>query len=113
MDVEILLEAQEEFDDLPDDEREAMDRAFDKLEQLGDRLPAPHSSLVQGSGGLRELRPRQGRSVWRAFYRRIGPVLVIGAIGPEAQQDRAGFRRAVRLAEERLDRRETGRRRVE
>jgi hypothetical protein len=44
-----------------------------------------------------------GRSPWRAFYRRIGDLLVIGAIGPEANVDRPGFRRATTRAEDRLD----------
>jgi hypothetical protein len=52
---------------------------------------------------LRELRPRRGNSPWRAFYRRIGEVFVIGAIGPEANVDHQRFRRAVKAAEARLD----------
>lgn len=75
-----------------------MDHAFEKLEALGIRLPFPHQSDVRGAEGIRELRPRGGRSRWRAFYRRIGDAMVIGAVGPEAEVDRRGFRRAVRLA---------------
>ena len=52
---------------------------------------------------MRELRPRSGRSPWRAFYRRIGATMVIGAIGSEAQNDPRAFRRAVADAERRLD----------
>jgi hypothetical protein len=52
--------------------------------------------------GIRELRPRAGRSPWRALYRRVTDGLVVLAIGPEAQHDKRGFDRAVRLAEERL-----------
>lgn len=43
-----------------------------------------HTSAVQGFAGLRELRPRAGRSPWRAMYQRVGDVFVIAAIGPEA-----------------------------
>jgi hypothetical protein len=43
-----------------------------------------------------------GRSPWRALYRRIGAVLVVAAIAPEARVDPQGFDRAIRLAEERL-----------
>ena len=52
---------------------------------------------------MRELRPRGGRSPWRAFYRRVGDVLVISAIGPEAQSNERGFRAAVERAVRRLD----------
>ena len=80
-----------------------MDHAVEKLDALGMRLPFPHQSDVRGAQNLRELRPRSGRSPWRAFYRRIGEVLVIAAVGPEAAVDRRGFDRAVRRAERRLD----------
>ena len=77
--------------------------AIEKLQILGDRLPAPHSSAVKGaSATLRERRPRAGRSPWRAFYRRIGDLLVIGAIGPEADVNPPAFRRAVTAAIDRL-----------
>lgn len=74
-----------------------------KLEAGGVTLGAPHTSQVKGST-VRELRPRRGRSPWRGLYRRIGDTMVIAAIGPEAQANRRGFDRAVRRAEERLDR---------
>jgi hypothetical protein len=41
--------------------------------------------------------------VTRALYRRIGDDIVIGAVGPEAQVDGRGFRKACRNAERRLD----------
>lgn len=77
---------------------------MDKLVSLGPRLPFPHSSKVMGDAGgsLRELRPRAGRSPWRCIYERIGYVFVIGAVGPEAQKDKAGFERAVSVAKDRL-----------
>jgi len=96
-------EAEAELKALPPRERGAMLTAIGKLEVLGDRLPAPHSSAVKGvSSTLRELRPRAGRSAWCAFYRRIGSSNVIGAIAPEATVDPAGFRRAVERAVNRL-----------
>lgn len=104
MDVHVLLEAEAALHSLPDNEQDAMHHALDKLEALGDQLPWPHSSHVEGFRTLRELRPRQGRSPWRAFYRRIGSVMVIAAIGPEAQVDNRGFRHAAGLAQDRLDR---------
>ena len=101
MEVEVLSEAEKELDGLPTSERKAMLNALEKLQQMGLLLGAPHSSQVKGSS-LRELRPRQGRSPWRALYRRSGDLLVVGAIGPEAEKDRRGFARAVTAAENRI-----------
>jgi hypothetical protein len=96
-------DAREELMRLPAAERRAVMTAVAKLEAFGDQLGAPHSSQVKGSrAGIRELRPRSGRSPWRALYRRVGGAMVVLAVGPEAEHDRRGFDRAVRLAEERL-----------
>jgi hypothetical protein len=85
-------------------EQKAIDGAVDKLASLGPLLPFPHSSKVMGDpgGSLRELRPRAGRSPWRCIYERIGDVFVIGAVGPEAQKNKAGFDSAVDAAKDRL-----------
>ena len=95
-------EAERELDGLPLDERVAVLHAVDKLAALGPALRYPHQSEVRGGGGLRELRPRAGRSPWRAFYRRVESAYVIGAIGSEAQVDKRGFARAVKAANSRL-----------
>src|SRR5713101_5100487 len=88
---------------LPAAERGAVMNAAAKLEAVGDQLGAPHTSQVKGSrAGIRELRPRAGRSSWRVLYRRVADRLVVLAVGPEAEHDKRGFDRAVRLAEERL-----------
>jgi hypothetical protein len=100
--VRFTHEARREFHAMPLAEREAMRNAIGKLEQAGETLAYPHSSHVRGVVSLRELRPRAGRSPWRGFYRRIGDEIVVGAFGPEAQADPAGFARAIRAAEERL-----------
>jgi hypothetical protein len=56
--------------------------AVAKLEAFGDQLGAPHSSQVKGShAGIRELRPRAGRSPWRVLYRRLAEAMVILAVG--------------------------------
>jgi phage-related protein len=102
MKVALHPEAAREIRALPAREREAMLNALEKLKELGDQLSHPHSSDVKGADRLRELRPRAGRSRWRAFYRRIGAEIVVTAIGPEATIDPRSFRRAVRNAEERL-----------
>jgi hypothetical protein len=56
-------------------ERAAIQHAREKLEAIGPRLGAPHSSAIRGEdgSGLRELRPRAGRSRWRPIYRQVGP----------------------------------------
>lgn len=95
-------EAQAELDDLPDREATAVLNAITKLRELGPDLPFPHSSNVASADNLRELRPRAGRSPWRAFYRPLGDVFVIAAVGPEAQHKPKGFIRAVEAAEGRL-----------
>lgn len=99
----MVPDAAVEYQNLPGRERAAMQEAFQKLKAEGDQLGAPHTSKVQGAEAtLRELRPRRGASPFRAFYRRIGNEMVIGAIGPEAQVDRRRFNRAVSNALARL-----------
>lgn len=102
--VEIHPDANAELAALPAAEWRAIDNAIEKLSVNGDRLGAPHSSSIRGAGEtLRELRPRAGRSRWRAFYRRVGDHFLIAAIGPEASVDPLGFRRAVAIALDRLN----------
>lgn len=98
----LLPEAEKELADLPKTEGNAMVNAIEKLKALGPNLSYPHSSQVKSADSLRELRPRGGRSPNRGFYRRVGDVFVIAAIGPEAEVDRLGFQRAVNVAVERL-----------
>lgn len=87
-------------------ERVAIQHAREKLEAVGPRLGAPHSSAVRGDegSGLRELRPRAGRSRWRPIYRRVGPgTFVILAVAPEAEIDKRGFDEKVRAARRRFE----------
>lgn len=88
-------------------ERVAIAHVIEKLEVDGPTLQSPHQSGVMGEegSGLRELRPRRGRSRWRPLYRRVDEALfAILAIGPEAEIDKAGYAKAVRLAKQRLKR---------
>lgn len=87
---------------LGEPEKAALINAEVKLGALGPTLAYPHSSAVQGADRLRELRPRGGRSRWRALYRQVGDEFVIGAIAPEAQVDPRRFTAACRHAEARL-----------
>lgn len=97
-----MLEAERERSTLPKTEIGAMINADAKLKALGPALGYPHSSAVRGAPDLRELRPRGGRSPWRAFYRQVGAGFVVAAVGPEAQMDPRGFRRACQAAVRRL-----------
>ncbi len=49
------------------EERKAIFNAVDKLREVGEQLAPPHMKPLQGAGALREPRPRQGRSDWRAL----------------------------------------------
>lgn len=94
-------DAESEHFELPVKERVAVQNVIEKLEAEGLRLGYPHSSQVKGTQ-LRELRPRGGRSRWRAFYARVRDSMVVLAVGPEAEHDPAGFKKSVAKAEERL-----------
>jgi hypothetical protein len=99
-----LSEAIAERDALVPREKAALINADAKLVALGPTLPYPHSSAVAGADRLRELRPRGGRSPWRALYRQVGEEFMVAAVGPEAQVDPPGFAAACRRAEARLAR---------
>lgn len=94
--------AESELKALPVPERRALLHAVEKLMALGPALSYPHQSSVRGTKGLRELRPRAGRSPWRGLYGQIQNVFVMTAIAPEAEVDRRGFDRAAGNALDRL-----------
>jgi hypothetical protein len=64
------------------EEHRAMINAVVKLRELGERLEPPHMKPLQGAAAaaLRELRPKQGTSDWRAIYRRSSSIYVVLAI---------------------------------
>lgn len=93
--VVVRPDAEAGLHSLPGRELEAMLNAIDKLIATGPALRFPHQSDVRGVQGVRELRPRQGRSAWRGLYGRVGEVYVVAAIGPEAEVDRRGSDRAA------------------
>ena len=104
MEVRFHHIARREFNELlPPTEKDAMVHVIEMLAENGERLGHPYTSDVRIAENLRELRPRAGRSPWRAFYRRIGNVIYVGAFGPEARSNPREFERAVRMAESRLD----------
>src|SRR5258708_25301095 len=85
--VAYLPEAEQERAALPKAERAALINADAKLGAYGPQLGYPHTSAVRDADRLRELRPRAGRSAWRALYRRGGGGVVGGAVRAEAQTD--------------------------
>lgn len=63
------------------EEHRALIQAVRKLRELGERLGPPHMKPLKGEGAaLRELRPRQGHSDWRAIYRRTIAFYVVLAV---------------------------------
>src|SRR5436305_15049887 len=98
--VAYLPEAEQERAALPKSERAALINADAKLGAYGPLLGYPHTSAVRGAGGLRELRPRAGRSAYRALYRQVGKVFVVAAVGPGGHSDPRGFDRGVGRAAE-------------
>jgi hypothetical protein len=101
-----LPDAEAELNAIEDrKERVAVVNAVEKLKRLGPRLRHPHSSQVKGPDGkrLRELRPRAGRSPWRALYRQVtADTFVIAALVPEAAHNERLFRRGAKNAQKRL-----------
>ncbi len=85
-------------------EYRAAERAISRLLRFDDALGFPHSSGVRSSAvrGLRELRPRQGRSRWRPLYVITAGGIQLAALAPEATRDPVGYRRAVDRAAQRL-----------
>jgi len=71
------------------DEHRALLNAVRKLGELGNQLRPPHMKPLKGdrTATLHELRPRQGRSDWRAIYRRAGDFHVILAIDRHKDYD--------------------------
>jgi hypothetical protein len=62
------------------EEHRALLNAVRKLGELGEQLGPPHMKPLKGAAALRELRPRQGQSDWRAIYRRASDFYAILAI---------------------------------
>jgi hypothetical protein len=103
------LEEKRAIDDV--NEKVAIDHVIEKLQIDGVALKSPHQSAVMGEegSGLRELRPRRGRSRWRPLYRQFGERLfAILAVAPESEIDKRGYDGGVRAAKRRLSALEKG-----
>jgi hypothetical protein len=83
------------------EEHRALLNAVRKLGELGEQLGPPHMKPLRAgrAAALRELRPRQGQSDWRAIYRRAGDVYAILAIDRHKN-----FATLIERAEVRADR---------
>jgi hypothetical protein len=87
-------------------ERVAIAAVIEKLRVDGLALRHPHQSAVMGrnGSGLRELRPRRGRSRCRPIYCRLeNRLFAIVAVAPEAGIDPSGYDRAVSVAQHRFE----------
>jgi phage-related protein len=83
-------------------EIKALLNAVEKLRALGEQLVPPHMKPLggEGAGGLRELRPRQGRSDWRPIYMRIGHrAYVVLAVGKHDEFEKLVARAQARAAQ--------------
>jgi len=101
--VVYVPDAEREREALPGNERQALYNAVAKLQAIGPDLGYPHTSAVHGTPGLRELRPRGGRSPWRGLYRQVGERFAVAAVAPEAQHDPRQVKRACTAASRRLE----------
>lgn len=83
------------------EEHRALLNAVRKLGELGEQLGPPHMKPLKGAraAALRELRPRQGQSDWRAIYRRSENFYVILAIDRHKK-----FATLIERAQSRADR---------
>jgi hypothetical protein len=81
-------------------EATAITHAITKLRVEGTRLGFPWTSAVRQSPlpGLRELRPRGGRSRHRVLYQQVSGGFELLAIAREAQSNRRAFNAAIQRA---------------
>lgn len=94
-------EAEDEAAGLVSKESVAIENAIEKLRSAGVKLDKRHSDHV--GDGLWELRPRAGRSPWRAIYKRIGETtFVILAVCPEYEENKKGFNKGLKDAAKRF-----------
>lgn len=99
--VEYTNEFGQWWDSLDEGEQESVAASVRLLEELGPRLPFPHSSDIRGSrhGNLRELRIQHKGNPYRVIYafdpRRVAILLV----GGKKAGDSRWYRRYILLAE--------------
>ncbi len=84
------------------EEKRALFNAVDKLRMLGPRLVPPHVKTLKGEAGIMELRPKQGRTHVRAFFRRTGNDYVVLSLC--IKPDKADAEAAIAAAQERVSR---------
>jgi len=98
--IRLLDEAVRFLRDLPVKLRAKAFRGIDLLRELGPELPMPHSKMLKGMDGLRELRIKFASDIVRLFYfHHAGLVYVItsGFVKKTDATDVRELQRAVRL----------------
>ena len=101
--VRLLAEAVAFLLELPVKMRAKAFRGIDLLRELGPELPMPHAKALKNTGGLRELRIRQGSNIVRLFYfhhDRVVYVITSGFAKKSNRTDPRELKRAVRLMKE-------------
>ena len=99
-DVQLLEAAIRFLKRLPLKHRAKAFRGIDLLRELGPNLPMPHSKMLKGTDGLRELRIKFASDIVRLFYfhyRRKVYVVTSGFVKKANTTDPRELRRAIRL----------------
>ncbi len=93
------------WDELTEDEQNAIDRTVGLLEERGPTLGYPHSSDVRGSrhGRMRELRVQQSGKPIRVFYAWDRRRICLLLIGGDKTGDNRFYERMVAIADDLYD----------
>ena len=93
------------WDELTEDEQDAIDRSVGLLEERGPTLGFPHTSDVKGSrhGRMRELRVQQGGKPIRIFYAWDPRRVCLLLIGGDKTGDKQFYDRFVSAADDLYD----------
>ena len=67
-DVKLLQGAVDFILSLPQKMQAKVQRTIELLSEFGYQLPEPHSKVLKGYDGLKELRIKQGSNICRLFY---------------------------------------------
>ena len=98
--VQLLEQAVRFLKRLPVKHRAKAFRGIDLLRELGPNLPMPHSKMLKGAGGLRELGIKFASDIVRLFYFHHGQrvyVVTSGFVKKANTTDPRELQRAVRL----------------
>jgi len=93
------------WNELADDEQDAIDRSVGLLEERGPTLGFPHASDVKGSrhGRMRELRVQRGGKPIRIFYAWDPRRVYLRLIGGDKTGDNQFYDRMISVADDLYD----------